>query len=677
MSKPSSSAPFVTGTPTCAHLEFALRLILSTPDSMPTDWHPQATTYDLPRHFSESLFMDAFCKAAQQLHTAQVKDPKVIQTQLSQCGLPYDYARLGQPLSTLYEAYVAHLSGAEKVISFASASKAYLSVIEARTNPKQTVVLYCAGALPLSSAYQQFLSEQQVHIFEHIPANADFESLDTEEQARQKDTLPIIRIYIHNTPFTSSHSKMDPESILDAVTYPCAEGGLLLIKNILSIDPNAIQIIRKRTVSALLPGNCESELRKLLCLPLAKMPFALSESPEQQYTALKTACAEAIHSLYPEVAVEHSAYFCTGLAAEAAVFEAAAQSVAPTGSVSFYYAQNGYGGTGQLISELLPRKSSILPCPLTVIDTHNEGNEQTLIDRFIQRLHQHQGEPVLLFLETPTNPQLQMHDFAQLVQALKAYQNQYGTTVPVIIDTTMAPLYPLFAQAFTQDWPFILVKSGSKYFTKGKATLGIVMVNTHPLSQTIFQQTLHLGTDADAFAKVAQLQILKAGLQDLPERMAAIAQNTHKIAQYIKEQMQQRNLDLTLYEMTPQQITQGLASGILSFYLPSAPVPLSIAEAGVDLVDAFVSFMLKNVPEQVKNRVSYGQSGGAIVNGTPQDYIYIINPEESTQGALSQAVKDAQKKDNVQICRISVPAHCDVPAFTAVLGTFFSQVYDQ
>ena len=128
--------------------------------------------------------------------------------------------------------------------------------------------------------------------------------------------------------------------------------------------------------------------------------------------------------------------------------------------------------------------------------------------------------------------------------------------------------------------------------------------------------------------------------------------------------------------MTPTQIAQGLASGILSFYLPPAAPPPSIAESGItDLVDAFVFFMLKNAPEQVKNRVSYGQSGGAIVNGIPQDYIYIINPEESTQGALSQAVKGAQKKDNVQICRISVPAHCDIDAFTSVLGAFFAETY--
>ena len=49
-------------------------------------------------------------------------------------------------------------------------------------------------------------------------------------------------------------------------------------------------------------------------------------------------------------------------------------------------------------------------------------------------------------------------------------------TVPVIVDTTLAPLYPVFARDFAAAWPFLLVKSGSKYFTKGKATLGVAFV---------------------------------------------------------------------------------------------------------------------------------------------------------------------------------------------------------
>ena len=46
-----------------------------------------------------------------------------------------------------------------------------------------------------------------------------------------------------------------------------------------------------------------------------------------------------------------------------------------------------------------------------------------------------------------------------------------------------------------------------------------------------------------------------------------------------------------------------------------------------------------------------------------------------TQGALSAEVKNAQKKDNVQICRISVPEHADVDGLLAAMEGFFTEKY--
>ena len=89
-----------------------------------------------------------------------------------------------------------------------------------------------------------------------------------------------------------------------------------------------------------------------------------------------------------------------------------------------------------------------------------------------------------------------------------------------------------------------------------------------------------------------------------------------------------------------------------------------------DLVDEFVDYLLTHAPALVKSRVSYGQSTGG-----PADYFYVINPEESTQGALSAAVKAAQKRNDVQICRISVPARADVDGLLAAMDGFFDLKY--
>ena len=184
-------------------------------------------------------------------------------------------------------------------------------------------------------------------------------------------------------------------------------------------------------------------------------------------------------------------------------------------------------------------------------------------------------------------------------------------------------------------------------------------------AQAIIEAARHVGSDADSFAKASQLQALYEGLSDIQPRMASIAANTAAIADFLQAQMQQRGLEFTCYQMTPEQIEAGLASGILSFYLPPAPT-----REGQDLVDEFVDFMLAALPDQVRNRVSYGQSSGQAL-----DYVYIINPQESTQGSLSDAVKEAQKKNNVQICRISVPEKMDLPAFEQALSDFCNLKY--
>jgi cystathionine beta-lyase/cystathionine gamma-synthase len=364
--------------------------------------------------------------------------------------------------------------------------------------------------------------------------------------------------------------------------------------------------------------------------------------------------------LFPEVT--DVLYFCTGLAAEAAVFSAVAEE---SGPVKLFHAQNGYGGTGQLIGDILPREGLIQPVPLPVIERGAQGHTVTIVDRIVAALPALGGAPACLFLEMPTNPELQVHDFGKLMAALHAYRAQHGVTVPVLVDTTLAPLYPLFAQPFSRGWPFLCVKSGSKYFTRGKATLGVAFCADDALARSLLARARAYGRDADTFAKPSQLAAAAEGLRDLRPRLARIAANTRQLASRIESALRARGRDVTLYHVTDEAIAAGLATGLLSFYLPPAPT------TAPDLVDELVDYLLAHAPELVKNRVSYGQFTG---DGKP-DYVYVINPQESTQGSLSAETKAAQKKDNVQICRISVSENADVDGLARVMEGFFDLKY--
>lgn len=604
--------------------DFAARLAATLPrilGALPDDWDHRATTYDLFRFDSDTAFAVRFEAALAEIEG--LEEPRHIRERLAAVGLPFDYARLGQPLSTVLELYVQAKTNAARVFSFASVTKPWLSVIE---SPKRTlpVRIYARGALRTTGD-----AELHEHFTGELPARRD----------------DVLTVLVTDAPFTDDVQA----SAADAICYPVANGGMLLIRDQARVDPYGIQLIRKRTVSALLAADARAELERIAGVTPTVLP-----------TATEAECQAALQTLFPQV--RDSLYYCTGLAAEAAVFTAVGDVLGEP--VTLFYAQNGYGGTGQLIADLLSRRGVIRPRPLEVIGHDSAGKPVTLVDRVVASLETLDGA-ACVFLETPTNPELQVHDFPALMAGVRAYRKRTGKQVPIIVDTTLAPLYPIFAKEFSQDWPFVLVKSGSKYLTKGKTTLGVVACAADPLAHAIVARARELGADADSFARPAQLAELRAGLGDLVPRMATISANTIKLAHGLRAALRARGHEVTLYAISEAQVADGLATGMLSFYLPPAPT------SHADLVDEFVAYLLAFAPKLVKSRVSYGQSTG---NGKP-DYFYVINPEESTQGALSAEVKNAQKHDNVQICRISVPEHADVDGLLAAMAKFFALKY--
>jgi cystathionine beta-lyase/cystathionine gamma-synthase len=616
------------------NLQRALPRLLAD-GALPDDWDPRATTYDLQRFDSDEAFAPRFERAVSEILRDDVEAPHRVRERLAAVGLPFDYARLGQPLSTVLELYLQARTNAERCFSFASVTKPWLAIIE---SPKRLtpVRVFAEGTLPISAAKAVELRAQGCEIHENW-----------------REPLPAPRADVITVLVKDETFRGDLRALaVDAVCYAVAgAGGILLIRDAARIDPKGVQLIRKRTVAAMLAADARAELARIA----GWAPAALPESTN-------AICDTKLRALFPQV--KGSLYFCTGLAAEAAVFTATSEVLGPD-PVALFYAQNGYGGTGQLIADLLARPGKILPKPLAVFGQDARGRPLTLVDRVIAGLDQLAGAPACVFLETPTNPELQAHDFEALMTGLHAYAQRWDRKVPVIVDTTLAPLYPIFAKSFSDGWPFVLVKSGSKYFTKGKTTLGVVACADEPVGLAILSRARELGRDADSFARPHQLAELSAGLDDLAPRMKTISDNTIRLAGGLRSALGARGHEVTLYAISEPQVADGLATGMLSFYLPPAPT------RHPDLVDEFVAYLLEHAPTLVKNRVSYGQSTG----DAKPDYFYVINPEESTQGALSAEVKNAQKKDNVQICRISVPEHGDVEGLLAAMEGFFVEKY--
>jgi cystathionine beta-lyase/cystathionine gamma-synthase len=625
MTSTTSAPQPVLGPTFASDLVRALPRMLA---ALPDDWDHRATTYDLMRFDSAEAFSQRFERALVEILGSDAA-PEQVRERLAAVNLPFDYARLGQPLSTVFELYTQARTQSARCFSFASVTKPWLAVVEApgRIAP---VRIYADATLPISDAKRAALRAEGCELHEGWT------------QPLPPRDASVLTVFVTAQPFAG----VVTDIAADAVCFPVRGGGMLAIRDTARIAPASIQLIRKRTISALLAADARAELERIA----GAAPTPIDEATEQT-------CATKLRALFPQIV--DSLFFCTGLAAEDAVFAAVGDVLGPT---TFFYAQNGYGGTGQLISELLARSGALVPRPLQVIGQDASGRPLTLVDRVITALGELGDASACVFLETPTNPELQAHDFEALMRALRARR---GPKVPVIVDTTLAPLFPIFAKSFAHDWPFILVKSGSKYFTKGKATLGIAACAAEPTALAILKRARERGRDADSFARPSQLAELSKGLGDLVPRMATISRHTIQLAAGLRRAFAARGHDITLYAITEDQVADGLASGMLSFYLPPAPT------THPDLVDEFVAYLLEHAPSLVKSRVSYGQSTG---EGRP-DVFYVINPEESTQGALSAEVKNAQKRGNVQICRISVPEHGDVDGLLAAMEPFFTLKY--
>ena len=626
---------FITTPPDFARQLVTLLPRLLEPGALPDDWDTEATTYDLNRFVSEADFIERFVSLVSELATSRAPHDRAdVRARLAGCGLPSDYARLGQPLSTLVEVLVQSQSGARGVLAFASRTKPFLAIAETSASASRTVRIFTPGTLALSDEKKSALREGFVELHEN-----------------HRGLLPpatgsALTVYVSLDAAPISNRA---GIVADAIVVPVEGGGLLLLEND-AIDPHAMQLVRKRTAAALLAVDARDALSRAAGLPVP---------PRAEGT--HAACDALLRGLFPEI--RSSATFHTGLAAEAAVFTAAARLLDAKRPVKLLFAENGYGGTCQLIANLLERAGVIEPVPLPVLA--RDGSGKTFVEQLISTIEGLQGAPAILFLETPTNPELQVHDFPRLFEALRRYQRASGLELPVLADTTLAPMFPLLSQPSAQGWPCVIVKSGSKYFTKGKATLGVAFAGQHELARAIVERAIAFGQDTDTAAKPTQLHALAEGLSDLPQRMARIAANTSQLAAGLRAALHRHGHDVLLYTMNDADVAQGLASGVLSFYLPAAPT------THADLVDEFVDELLEKAPTLVKERVSYGQSTGA---GRP-DVFYVINPEESTQGALSSEVKAAQKRNNVQICRISVPEHADVHGLLRAIEGFLARKY--
>jgi hypothetical protein len=211
------------GSSFSAHLAQVLPRLLGQPGALPDDWDHRATTYDLFRFDSDDQFAERFERAIAGIVAEDVTSVAAIRERLAACGLPFDYARLGQPLSTVFELAEQARTNAARCFSFASVTKPWLAVIEA---PRRTlpVRVFAEGALPLSAQKRAALVAAGVALHEHA------RELPPADPA-------VLTVWVASGRFVGDVQA----SAADAICYPVHQGGVLLLRDTARIAPGPIR----------------------------------------------------------------------------------------------------------------------------------------------------------------------------------------------------------------------------------------------------------------------------------------------------------------------------------------------------------------------------------------------------------------------------------------------------
>lgn len=166
-----------------------------------------------------------------------------------------------------------------------------------------------------------------------------------------------------------------------------------------------------------------------------------------------------------------------------------------------------YGGTNRLFLDILPR----FGIKVTLCETNDHAAIEEEMEKGCN----------ILYLETPTNPTMQISDIARLAKV----SHQVGAIV--IVDNTMAT--PINQKPLTLGADLV-VHSATKYLGGHADALGGVLCGNTELIQQVYEYRMITGAALDPTAAYSLLR----GMKTLEIRIARQNENALEIAQYLQ-----------------------------------------------------------------------------------------------------------------------------------------------
>lgn len=601
--------------------------------AMPEEW--RGTTFNNTR----LLGRGEFSRRLQQLLEAKAGGGQPLTSgDLAALGNAEDYARVATNMSVSLELVLAQEHGLDitQVFTFASASMPLVAVAFAT---QRRVRLYAGGSsAPLSEGALATLGRLGCNLEVHAG------------EAPRERPPGVVVLALGEGP-----SIQHDAAAVDGVVAP----NVLYILNTEAIVPNGIMVVRKRMATPMTTPATEAQLRALGGMTAEKdlrlvQPDATRV--ETFYVHLQRMSGTEVNkSANPVI-------FSAGLPALAAFFT----TLIELGGVSVLMASTAYGGSSQL-NDLLAQYSSTFK--KFTFDIQGAVDMVASVEGQLNELALLPGLPdtTVVFLESPTNPDMKVVDLQRAVDAIARYKAVSAKRVFLLMDTTFAPTSQIMKQIRELDaqLPVVCFISLSKSVSRGLTTGGAVIANHTEASTRLVQKVAHTAQMLDTTARPDQLHAMVDNHIGVEQR----AQAAYDVALAVGERLQRavwehRGQDMPLNFVSPQSAEMGYTSPAFSFNLPC--LEGATVEANEALAQDFVDLLTSR--PGFKPCVSFGQDNGLV---------YCTVPATSTQGAIKAADKDKQALGGVQLVRLSFPPACDVSAVGQAIAEAVAAVYSR
>jgi len=272
----------------------------------------------------------------------------------------------------------------------------------------------------------------------------------------------------------------------------------------------------------------------------------------------------------------------------------------------------------------------------------------------------------VLFVETPTNPDMKVVDPSKVVEMLQNYGKATGRETILLIDTTFGPASQVLKKIKEVDPEMVAIVfiSMSKSVSRGLTTAGTMVGNHTEKAKSLIKGIRACAEMFDTIALPDQYYFLSnnhKGVEDRCDRAYMIATCCGTSLQaFVKEFS---GADMSLAFVTPEQGAAGFTTSTFSFNLP--PPEGASAEELAGLAQKFVDLVTAHVNE-FKPCVSFGQDNGLV---------YATVPATSTQGAIKEEDKAKQAVGGVQLVRLSFPPSLNLEKVDGIFKSAVEAIY--